>query len=159
MRLRFDLWVRKIPWSGKWQPIQVFLPGKFHGEGSLVGHSLGGVKELDTTEPLSMLPSLTLSSSKLRNLFIFGYPTPGKQHNNFSTNMCYCSVSKACLTLCDHTDCTCQASLSFTVSGSLLKLMSIESVMPSNLQAGVFAFLLFMDKSQSPEFVFWESRK
>ena len=26
----------------------------------------------------------------------------------------------------------CQASLSFTISGSLLKLMSIESVMPSN---------------------------
>ena len=27
---------------------------------------------------------------------------------------------------------SCQASLSFTISGSLLKLMSIESVMPSN---------------------------
>ena len=29
-------------------------------------------------------------------------------------------------------DCTCQASLSFTISWSLLKLMCIESVMPSN---------------------------
>ena len=28
----------------------VFLPGKFHGQGSLVGYSLGGCKESDTTE-------------------------------------------------------------------------------------------------------------
>ena len=35
--------------------------------------------------------------------------------------------------LCDPMDCMqCQASLSFTISQSLLKLMSIESVMPSN---------------------------
>ena len=34
--------------------------------------------------------------------------------------------------LCNLMDCTHQASLSFTVSWSLLKLMSIESVMPSN---------------------------
>ena len=27
-RCRFNLWVRNIPWSRKWQPIPVFLPGK-----------------------------------------------------------------------------------------------------------------------------------
>ena len=42
------------------------------------------------------------------------------------------SVVQPCLTLCDLTDCSYQASLSFTMSWSLLKLMSIESVMPSN---------------------------
>ena len=31
---RFDPWVRKIPWKRKWQPIQVFLPGKFHDRGA-----------------------------------------------------------------------------------------------------------------------------
>ena len=31
----------------KWQPAPVFLPGKFHGQRSLVGHSLWGCKELD----------------------------------------------------------------------------------------------------------------
>ena len=36
-RCRFDLWVRKIPWSRKAQPAPVFLPGKFHGQKSLVG--------------------------------------------------------------------------------------------------------------------------
>ena len=41
-----------------------------------------------------------------------------------------CSVSKSCPTLQTHV--TCQVSLSFTISWSLLKLMSIESVMPSN---------------------------
>jgi len=27
---RFNLWVRKMPWSRKWQPTPVFLPGEFH---------------------------------------------------------------------------------------------------------------------------------
>ena len=27
-------WVRKIPWSRKWQPTPVFLPGKFQGRGA-----------------------------------------------------------------------------------------------------------------------------
>ena len=34
-RFRFNPWVRKIPWSRKWQPTPVFLPGKFHGQRSL----------------------------------------------------------------------------------------------------------------------------
>ena len=42
----------------------------------------------------------------------------------------YCC--KTCPTLCDPMDCSTQASLSFTISQSLLKLMPIESVMPSN---------------------------
>ena len=33
---RFDPWVGKIPWSRKWQFNPVFLPGKFHGQRSLV---------------------------------------------------------------------------------------------------------------------------
>ena len=38
-RHRFDLWVWKIPWRRKWQPTPVFLPGKAHGQRSLVGYS------------------------------------------------------------------------------------------------------------------------
>ena len=47
---------------------------------------------------------------------------------------CYCSVIKSYLTLCDPMNCSIPgpASLSFTISWSLLKLMSIESVIPSN---------------------------
>ena len=45
---------------------------------------------------------------------------------------CCCLVTQLCLTLCDPVDCRMQTSLSFTISWSLLKLMSIELVMPSN---------------------------
>ena len=46
---------------------------------------------------------------------------------------CCCrSAAQSCPTHCNPMDCSTQASLSFTVSRSLLKLMSIESVMPSN---------------------------
>ena len=48
-----DPWVREISWSRKWQLTLVFLPGKSHGHRSLVGHSLWGGKELDTTKRLS----------------------------------------------------------------------------------------------------------
>ena len=46
----FNPWVGKIPWSRKWQPTPVFLPGKFHGQRSLAGYSAWGRKESDTTE-------------------------------------------------------------------------------------------------------------
>ena len=34
-RPRFDPWAGKIPWTRKWQPTPVFLPGEFHGQRSL----------------------------------------------------------------------------------------------------------------------------
>ena len=46
--------------------------------------------------------------------------------------VCCCSVTQMCLTLCDPWTAACQTSLSFAISQSLLKLMSIQSVMPSN---------------------------
>ena len=49
-RCRFDPWVRKIPWRKEWQPTPVFLPGKSHGQTSLLGDSPLGHKELDVTE-------------------------------------------------------------------------------------------------------------
>ena len=44
----------------------------------------------------------------------------------------WCSFAKWCLTFVTPHTATCQASLSFTISWSLLKLMCIESVMLSN---------------------------
>ena len=38
------------PLEKEWQPTLVFLPGKSHGQRSLVGYSLWGHKESDTTE-------------------------------------------------------------------------------------------------------------
>ena len=37
-------------WGRKWQPTPVFLPEKSHGQRSLVGSSLRGRKESETTE-------------------------------------------------------------------------------------------------------------
>ena len=53
-RHRFDPWVGKIPWRKKWKPTLVLLPGKFHGQRSLVGYSPWGHKEADMTERLSV---------------------------------------------------------------------------------------------------------
>ena len=39
---RFNPWVWKIPWSKKWHPPPVFLPGKFHGQRSLADYSPWG---------------------------------------------------------------------------------------------------------------------
>jgi len=45
-RCRFDLWVGKIPWRRKLQTTPVFLPGKSHGQRSLVGYSPWGHKRV-----------------------------------------------------------------------------------------------------------------
>ena len=47
-------------------------------------------------------------------------------------SLCCSSVSQSCPSLYDTQTAACQASLSFTTPGSLLKLMFIESMMPSN---------------------------
>ena len=38
-RCRFNPWVGKMPWRGKWQPTPVFLPGQSHRLRSLAGYS------------------------------------------------------------------------------------------------------------------------
>jgi len=52
----------------------------------------------------------------------------------------FSSVAQSCPTLCDPMTAACQASLSITNSWSLLKLMSIELVMPSNHPSSVVPF-------------------
>ena len=96
-------WVRKIPWRRKWQATRVLLPGKFHGWRSLVSES-------DTTEQLhftsyfiSKLLMLLLSYSRS---VVSNFLQPHAARQSFT--------------------------LSFTISWNLLKLMSIELVMPSN---------------------------
>ena len=42
-----DITLPSMPWRRKWQPAPVCLPGKSHGQRSLVGYSPLGHKELD----------------------------------------------------------------------------------------------------------------
>ena len=51
---------------------------------------------------------------------------------NKDNSLQFSSVAQSCPTLCDPMDCSTQASMSITNSRSLLKLLSIESVMPSS---------------------------
>ena len=44
--------VRSLGWRRKWQPTPVLLPGKSHGQRSVVGYSSWGRKESDTTKRL-----------------------------------------------------------------------------------------------------------
>ena len=55
----FSPWVGKIFWRREWQSHPVFLPGKSHGQRSLVGYSSWGRKESDTTERLTLVLLLT----------------------------------------------------------------------------------------------------
>ena len=76
-RRRFGHWVGKIPWSRKWQPTPVFLPGEFHGQRSLAGCSPWGHKESDTRElQILLLSSLRLpcASDGKRVCLQFGRP-------------------------------------------------------------------------------------
>ena len=43
-----------IPWRRAWQPTSVFLPGKSHGQRSLVDYSPWGHKKSDMTEQLTL---------------------------------------------------------------------------------------------------------
>ena len=46
---RFNPLVGKILWRRKWQPTPVLLPGKSHGQRSLVGYNSWGRKKSDMT--------------------------------------------------------------------------------------------------------------
>ena len=76
-RWGFSPWAGKIPWSRKWQPTPVFLPGKFHGQRSLVGYNPWGRTESDMTAHTVFISQVTIVSpvvkkkekkKKLRNL-------------------------------------------------------------------------------------------
>ena len=51
--MQFNPWVGKIPWRRNWQTTPVFLPGKSHGQRSLVGYSPWGHNESEMTKQLN----------------------------------------------------------------------------------------------------------
>ena len=82
-RPKLNLWFGKIPWRREWEPTPVFLPGEFHGQKNLAGHSPQGCKELDMTElltdthtSLSNCPMIGyFSDSKFAYVLLFTYKT------------------------------------------------------------------------------------
>ena len=62
-----------VHWRRKWQPTPVFLPGKLHGQRSLVGYSLCGCIELNTTEHKARIQTSSSSPSILAENYIVIY--------------------------------------------------------------------------------------
>ena len=108
-----------IPWKRKWQPTPVFLPGQFYGQRSPVGCSPQGPKGPDTTERPG------LSRASLTEYTHAQCTAPARLIPSVQ------SLSRVRLFAAPWAAAR-QASLSITNSRSLLKLMSIESVMPSS---------------------------
>ena len=69
-----------ISWRRKWQPTPVFLPGKSHGQRSLVGYSAWGHRESDMTERL--------------HFYFFIFHCTEKCISCIYTYCCYCSVEQ-----------------------------------------------------------------
>ena len=110
-----------IPGSGrspgrKWQPTPVLLPGKFHGQRSLVGYSPWGRKESATTEQLHFSIIVQILSifvvQLLNHVWLFVTPWTA----------------------------ACKASLFLTMSWNLPKFMSIESGMLSTISSSATLF-------------------
>ena len=74
-RCGFHPRVRKIPWRRKWQPIPGTLPGKSHGQRSLVGYNPWGHKESDMAYQLNI--SNNVGSTGFRFLFPESSCLPG----------------------------------------------------------------------------------
>ena len=60
-------WVGKIPCRRKWQPTPVFLPGKSHGQRSLVGKELDTAEQLHFTSPSGQYLEYAVNKCILNN--------------------------------------------------------------------------------------------
>ena len=114
----FDRWVGKIPWSRRWQPTPVFLLGKSHEQRSRMGYIVHGATKSQTW----------LNDWVLNTHFIYSAAVGHSGNFQFVVVQLLSCIQ---LFATPWTEAL-QASLPFTVSQSLLKLTSIESVMPSN---------------------------
>ena len=112
--------------EGNGNPLQCFLPGEFHGWSSLVGYSPSGHEESDMTQHTHTHTLCLASWSGLwRQSWKLAFPW------HWRTGCCHFSVAKSCPTLWEPMSCS-TPGFPVTISPSLLKLMSIQSVMPSN---------------------------
>ena len=75
-RCGFHPGVGEIPWSRKWQPTSVILPGKFHGRKSLPGYSPWGCEE-----PAASMTEWQHSPSSLTEFIYLSTPSTGLPEN------------------------------------------------------------------------------
>ena len=92
-KARFSPWVGKIPWRREWLPIPVFLPGEFHGQGSMKGYFFPwSHEELDMTERLtSSACQLYLNKAiylKIKASLNFLFRFCALPRNNWTSTLC-----------------------------------------------------------------------
>ena len=92
-KARFSPWVGKIPWRREWLPTPVFLPGEFHGQGSMKGYFFPwSRKELDMTERLtSSACQLCLNKAiylKIKASLNFLFRFCALPRNNWTSTLC-----------------------------------------------------------------------
>ena len=72
--------ISSTQWRRQWHPTPVLLPGKSHGQRSLVGCSSWGPKELDRTERLHFHFSLSCVGEKMAtHSSVLAWRTPGTE--------------------------------------------------------------------------------
>ena len=100
-RLMFKPWVGKIPGVRNGNPLQLFLPGKFHEQRNLAGYSPWGCKESDTTEWISThTETLYIHIHNINILSKFSYLKHSCSTNQQNIkNICTFHVSNCLLTL------------------------------------------------------------
>ena len=110
-------------WSPGLYPTSLLCPWDFPGKNTGVGcyFLLQGIFPTQGSNPCLLHVSPALPGR------FFTTASPGKPKAMFSSVQL-----PSCVWLCNPINVACQASLSITNSWSLLKLMSIESVMPSS---------------------------
>ena len=101
-----------MPWRRAWQPIPIFLPGESHGQMSLVGYSPWGHRDVTEAAAAWKYSEAWVKHCIYGLLLLFNHSHVWLFETPWTAAH--------------------QASLSFTIFQSLLKLRPIESVMPSN---------------------------
>ena len=74
-----------------------------------------------------------------------------------SVSICCCcsSVAKLCPAFCDHMNCSTPGFLSFTVSRGLIKFMSMDWIMLSNISPSAALFSFCLQSSQHQDLFQW----
>ena len=129
---------RSPPWRSAWQPTPVFLPGESHGWRSLAGYSAWSGTESDTTEatkwaciPRHVFKVYSFCAMWQDSAFSKLNNNPSYVYTIFSLCFVFVQLLSHDRLFASPWAAAQQASLSFTISLSSLKLMSSESVMPS----------------------------
>ena len=106
----------RSPWRREWLPTLVFLPGEFHGQKSLAGHSPWGHKELDMSEQQLQLISnvVIVSGTQQRDSAIYVHvsilsqtPLPSRLSHNIDQSFLCCAVGPFWLSILNTAVCTC----------------------------------------------------